>query len=173
MISLAEADLLFRLATQADGSGCIVEVGSFRGRSTTALAQGARSSPVYAIDPHEPFTGELGGKFGPQDRAAFFRAMLKSRGYERVRLVNLASTVITPGWCQPVGLLWIDGDHTYEGVRSDWEAWRPHLVPRAVVAFDDSTDDTLGPHSLIHELVAAGELTPIEQVGKVTALQRP
>jgi Methyltransferase domain len=172
MVSEREADLLFRLA-QADGPGCIIEVGSFRGRSTVALARGAGSSPVYAIEPHEPFTGILGGTFGPQDRAAFFRAMLSSGCYERVRLVSVSSEVVAPGWRQPVRLLWLDGDHSYSGVRRDWEAWRPHLVPSAVVAFDDSTDEAIGPHRLIGELVGAGELTPIERVGKVTVLRRP
>jgi hypothetical protein len=172
MISLDEAELLFRLAVEADGAGCIVEVGSFRGRSTVALARGASSSRVFAIDPHESFTGVLGGKFGPEDRAAFFKAMLRSRGYERVRLVNLSSEIVTPGWREPVRLLWIDGDHSYEGVRRDWEAWKPHLVPHAVIAFDDSTDKTIGPYHLIRELIDAGELAIIEQVGKVTALRR-
>jgi hypothetical protein len=172
-ISLEEADLLFRLAVQADGKGCIVEVGSSRGRSTVALAHGARSSPVFAIEPHEPFEGVLGGKFGPEDRAAFFETMLGSKGYERVRLVNLSSEIVTPGWRQPVGLLWIDGDHSYEGVRRDWDAWKPHLLPHAVVAFDDSTDEAIGPYRLIGELTEAGELTLVERVGKITTLERP
>jgi hypothetical protein len=171
-VSLKEADLLFRLAGQVNETGCIVEVGSYRGRSTVALAQGAGSTPVFAIEPHEPFTGVLGGKFGPEDRAAFFEAMLGSKAYQQVRLVNLSSEVVSPGWRRAVGLLWIDGDHTYEGVRRDWEAWKPHLLPGAVVAFDDSTDQNIGPCRLIGELVEAGELGVLERVGKITALRR-
>jgi len=170
MITFDEADLLFHLAARVD-SGCIVEVGSYRGRSTVALAQGAGARPVFAIDPHEPFTGALGGTFGPEDRAAFFRAMLRSKSYERVRLVNLSSEIIGPGWREPIGLLWIDGDHSYEGVRRDWEVWSPHLAPRAVVAFDDSTDETIGPYRLISELTAVDGLDVVERVGKITALR--
>lgn len=173
MISLDEADLLFRLAAQADGTGCVVEVGSFRGRSTVALAYGASSSPVFAIEPHESFAGVLGGTFGPEDRAGFFRAMLRSRCYERVRLVNLSSEIVAPGWREPVRLLWIDGDHSYEGVRRDWETWKPHLIQHAVVAFDDSIDETIGPFRLIRELIDTDELILLEQVGKITALRRP
>ncbi len=174
MISLEEADLLYRLAGGVDGAGCIVEVGSFRGRSTVALALGAApvSSPVFAIDPHEPFTGILGGEFGPKDRAAFFKAMLRTRCYEHVRLVNLSSEIVTPGWRTPVSLLWIDGDHSYEGVRRDWEAWKSHLVSHAIVAFDDSIDRTIGPYHLVCELIDEGELSIVEQVGKITALRR-
>jgi hypothetical protein len=56
--------------------GCIVEVGSYRGRPTAALALGSLSGfqvPVYAVDPQEEFKGIYGGQFGPEDRGAFFR----------------------------------------------------------------------------------------------------
>jgi hypothetical protein len=97
--------------------------------------------------------------------------MLGTKCYENVRLVNLSSEIVTPGWSEPVGLLWIDGDHSYEGVRRDWEAWRRHLVDGALVAFDDSVDETIGPYRLISELLEVKELATIEKVGKITAFR--
>ena len=75
-----EARLLYNIAKHAD-AGAIVEVGSYHGRSTVALSCGAEAGaklPVYAIEPHEHFIGELGGNFGPPDRAAFFETMLRT-----------------------------------------------------------------------------------------------
>lgn len=37
----------------------------------------------------------------------------------------------------PIDFLYVDGDHTYEGVRSDYEAYAPHVAPGGLVAFDD------------------------------------
>src|SRR5260370_17370010 len=59
-LSPAEGDLLFHLASQCR-SGCIVEIGSFQGKSITYLAAGSEagaSVPVYSIDPH---TGDGSG----------------------------------------------------------------------------------------------------------------
>jgi hypothetical protein len=168
MIGEPEADLLTRLASEVD-EGCIVEVGSWRGMSTIALAKRARV-PVYAIEPHEHFTGVLGGTFGPDDRRAFFENLLRARVVEKVRLVNLSSEVVAPGWRLPVGLLWIDGDHRYEAVRRDLTCWEPHL--RGKVAFHDAIQPTLGPFRLIEELLADGyEL--VEHVQGTKVLQRP
>jgi predicted O-methyltransferase YrrM len=167
MIGDQEAALLTRLAAGVD-TGCIVEVGSYRGMSTIALAQGARVA-VYAIEPHEEFTGVLGGQFGPADRRAFFENLLQAGVVEKVRLVNLSSEVVAPGWTQPVGLLWIDGDHRYEAVRRDFECWEPHL--RGLVAFHDAIQKTLGPARLIEELLADGfEL--VEHVQGTKVLRR-
>ena len=38
---------------------------------------------------------------------------------------------------RPIDLLLIDGDHSYLGVRNDWEAWTPHLAPTAWVLMHD------------------------------------
>jgi hypothetical protein len=152
MIAPGEAALLTRLAAGVE-AGCIVEVGSYRGMSTIALARGA-NVPLYAFDPHEHFEGVMGGVFGPADRRAFFENLLRAGLVEKVRLVNLSSEVVAPGWEQPIGLLWIDGDHRYEAVRRDFECWAPHLI--GPVAFHDSTGPTLGPARLVDELLDQG-----------------
>ncbi len=172
-ISLEEAFLLYELAENLE-KGCIVEVGSYRGRSTVALGRGSLDGnqvPVFAIDPHEKFTGILGGQFGPEDRGAFYKAMLDSSCFYVVRLINLSSEKISPNWDKKISLLWIDGDHSYEGVRRDYFCWEKHLFPDAFVVFDDSLDPKLGPHKLIDELINEGRLEKIRAVGKVTQLK--
>ncbi|ODS30006.1 MAG: translation elongation factor P [Candidatus Scalindua rubra] len=173
MISLEEATLLYELAKNTLDH-CIVEVGSYRGRSTVALGRGSLDGgmvPVYAIDPHEEFTGILGGSFGPADRGAFFQTMLATSCYHVVRLINLSSEQLSPNWNQKISLLWIDGDHSYEGVKRDFDCWLPHLTLGTFIAFDDSKDPKLGPYRLIEELLETGKFDKVREVGKISVLK--
>jgi len=167
-LKLPEAELLFEAAMSVR-SGCIVEIGSYRGRSTVALAAGSRAgkkAPVFAIEPHEHFIGLKGGAFGPNDRRAFFRTLLHTKLFSIVRLLNTTSAVITPGWDKPVGLLFIDGDHRYDSVCSDFALWRPYLMPDAIVIFNDANGP--GPAQLINELIRDGTLSHAHSEGKVS-----
>jgi predicted O-methyltransferase YrrM len=166
-LKLPEAELLFEAALSVK-SGCIVEIGSYRGRSTVALAAGSRSgskAPVFAIEPHEHFIGIKGGAFGPNDRRAFFRTLLQTKLFGLVRLLNTTSGVITPGWDKPIGLLFIDGDHRYEAVYSDFSLWRPYLMDDALVIFNDATGP--GPSQLIKELTEDGTIQASVTQGKL------
>jgi len=174
-LSQKQAQLLYDHAA-AVREGCIVEIGSYRGRSTAALALGAMAgggAPVFAIEPHEEFHGPLGGEFGPEDRRAFFRNMVRLELYRQVRLVNLPSVVVARGWERPIGFLWIDGDHTYEAARADFLSWKPHLLPGAVVAFDDAATEGLGPDRVVAEAQADHGFVEIARVQKVIVLQAP
>ncbi len=169
-----EVELLYRLASGV-ASGVIVEIGSYRGKSTVALALGSRdhhSVPVYAIDPHETFTGAMGFGFRPADRTEFLRNLLRCEVTEIVRVVNLPSRVAAAGWEKPVGLLWIDGDHRYESVKQDLESWEPHLAPGSLVALHDSTDPNLGPRQAIQESVVVGRFEQIDLIRSITLLRR-
>src|SRR4051795_11772941 len=65
MTSMDEAMLLYQLALEVR-NGCIVEIGAYRGRTTVALGRGSIDGarvPVFTIEPHQVFTGALGGRF--------------------------------------------------------------------------------------------------------------
>lgn len=134
MLSEDEASLLYRLAAEAHFP--IVEIGSYRGRSTVALALGSRAGtnvPVYAIDPHEDATEPGGFHFGRADAVAFTHAIMDASVADIVRVVQMpASAVVFNG---TIGLLWIDGDH--EAALRDFNQFGWQVPVGGVVAFHD------------------------------------
>jgi len=169
-----ETELLYDLARDAAG-GSIVEVGTFRGRSTVALALGGRAgrgARVYAVDPFLPFVGACGGRFGPADRTHLLRHLLLAGVAEDVWLLHLPSAQAAAGWTEPIALLWLDGDHTYEAVRRDVASWGQFVTPRGTIAFHDSLDRQLGPSRVVDELVASGGFERVGVVGSITVLER-
>lgn len=134
MLSEDEAAALFRLASEA--TGAIVEIGSYRGRSTVALALGSRMGkgyPVYAIDPHETFTEPGGFHFGRADAVAFTQNLIEAGVADLVRVVQLPASAVV--FDEAIALLWIDGDH--DAALRDFRqfAWKIPLGGR--VAFHD------------------------------------
>lgn len=174
-ITTHEAALLRRLAAQVD-TGCIVEVGSYRGKSAVALALGVREhgaqTPIFCIEPHRPFVGIYGGQFGPEDRGAFYEVMCRTGAFREAALINLSSEDVAPTWALPVGLVFIDGDHRYAQVRRDFECWDRHVVLGGLVAFDDAIDPDCGPSPLIAEIMRTQRFRIVETVGKIVVLQK-
>jgi len=176
-VSVEEGHALCRYA-QAAANAVIVEIGSFKGKSAVALAHGqsqganAQAGVIYCVDPHLPFKGFYAGVFGPQDRRDFYSIMLETGFYERVCLVNLKSAVASKGWDQPIGLLFIDGDHRAEAVNLDVASWLPHLIAGGIVIFDDAVDPAAGPRGAIETLLRTDQYEWVEQIGKMVALRK-
>lgn len=130
------------LAAEVPPHRCIVEIGSYRGKSACYLASGAAvglEAPVFCIDPWDT-AGNVGGRFGFDQRAtreAFHAQVRRMKLSDRITAFRAFSRDLAARWTRPVGLLYIDGSHLERDVRADWEAWRPHLSSPALVAFDD------------------------------------
>lgn len=136
-------DALYDLAKVVPEGLAIVEIGSFKGKSTAYLAQGSKDGngcQVFAVDPWD-LPGNPYGKHGysaPIVRETFEKQLKAARLWSRVTPIQAFSVDAAKEWEGPkVGLLFVDGDHTETGVRSDLAAWTPHLADGAVIAFDD------------------------------------
>jgi predicted O-methyltransferase YrrM len=131
-----EAALLYRVARRV-GAGTIAEIGRFKGGSTFLLAAALEpGGEVWSYDLHVPGPG--------LDGAALDRSLLTALGRYglegRVRLIvgDSRSAEAPP---RPCDLVLIDGDHSYEGVRADWERWRNLVAPGGHVLFHDAVDN--------------------------------
>jgi predicted O-methyltransferase YrrM len=117
----------------------VVEIGSAQGRSTCAMALACRQNgqgKVHAIDPHTENSWSEGNGVDTF-------AVLKSRLAEYdlapwCQVMRMTSAEAARDWRLPIDILFIDGDHTFEGVRHDFEAFRPWLTARSLVVFHDT-----------------------------------
>lgn len=170
-LARAEIELLLAHAAEVPAAQAIVEIGNYRGRSTVALALGARrgnGAPVYSIDPHLEFVGPRGGRFGRADQAELYANLTRAGVGAGVHVVGLGSLPVAASWNGPaVGFLFVDGDHRYESVRADLEAWSRHLAPGAIIGFDDCDFPEVA--RLVAERERAGELVARGAAGKVRA----
>lgn len=134
---------LTELASWVPKDQAIVEIGSYKGKSTCHLAAGAQlthGAHVTAVDAWD-LLGNISGKHGYADPATkrAFHSQIARLGFgHHITAINAHSIDAARDWNgPPIGLLYIDGDHTQTGVEQDIEAWTPHLAPTATVAFDD------------------------------------
>ena len=144
-----EARLLGTIAACVPASGVIVETGSFKGKSTIMLAKVAAHyglGPIVAIDPHNsPILLDCESDPEATSYKDFLRNIEAAGVANQVEIHLAYSHQVSVGWDRPIRFLWIDGDHTYEGAKADFEGFIKHLNPQGVVAFHDALNVFPGP----------------------------
>ncbi len=120
----------------------VVEIGSWKGRSTVALAlaMSCRDGRVFSIDPHSPATTGLGewGEWNVDTFDEFLKNLHRAGVYERVVPVRkLSSDAVSSFPERKIDVLFVDGAHDFEGVARDILLYTPKLSDFARVAFND------------------------------------
>lgn len=127
--------LLYQLCSKLPSNNIAVEIGSYLGASTCFIAAGCKnkSGCVYAIDTWENQAMSEGlrdtYKEFLQNTSAYKDVITPIRSFS----VNAAQD-----FSKAIDLLFIDGDHTYEGVIEDLKSWIPKLKPNAWLILHDT-----------------------------------
>lgn len=130
-----EKHALLSLAGKCKGSN-YVEIGSYIGASSCFIAAGIKKSNnegrLYCIDTWRNDAMSEGGR----DTFDEFRRNT-AKYAEFIVALRGTSHEIAKSFDEKVDFLFIDGDHSYKGVKSDVEDWFPKLNNRAIVIFHD------------------------------------
>jgi predicted O-methyltransferase YrrM len=171
-----EARFLLLAAAAAPARGAILEIGSFKGRSTVGLATIARRyglGKVVAVDPHSAPSITDPNLRGQRTSFDDFMANLRAAGVEDMVEVHRAfSQDLAKTWDRPIRLLWIDGDHTFAGAQRDLDCYRRWLQPGAIVALHDSLSNFDGPiRVMVESLLASDQFGPAGFHGSIAWAQ--
>jgi hypothetical protein len=156
----------------------IVEVGSYKGRSTVAmgltLAALSLAGSIYAIDPHE------GMRSGRHDRIYKegqthndFLDNMKRFGLEKfVRCVRSKATETRID--VPISLILIDAMHLFKNVSEDFRQFEKGIIRRGMIAFHDYREEFPGVVKFVNSLmhVKNAPYRKIHQAHSLIVLER-
>ena len=116
-----------------------VEIGSAHGWSTCLIALALEQNvkgKLYAIDPHLPNDWS---DPNPDRSLDALRGNLKATGLaRRVHIIRKTTADAAGELPDRIDFAFVDGDHSFEGVKMDWEILLPRLGPWSIVVFHDS-----------------------------------
>jgi len=135
-----EGEFLYNMAKACkDKEGVIVEVGSWKGRSTICLGKGSKAGnkvKIYSIDPHRntPTHKDLRQSQTDED----FRKNIQAAGVsELITSIIQTSAEAAKAFNQTVQFLFIDAEHDYESVKLDFLSWYTKVAYGGIIAFHD------------------------------------
>lgn len=149
-----EGRLLYTLAKNCPSNNVIVEIGSWKGKSTIWLGKGSQAGhnvKVYAIDPH------VGSEEHAKDGKEVWTFDEFKKNIEGAQVDDVIVPIVKTSKdavtdiVEPVGLVFIDGAHDYESVKLDFELWSPKIVDGGIVVFHDT--DWPGVRKVVKDLV--------------------
>lgn len=124
------------LAKHAIDRMVLAEIGVWHGVTTSVLRKVMnKAGTLFAIDPY--YNGSFG--FSPQKRIAQHTVSttkngqvcwLQTTGVEASKDSNVSN--------RKFDFVFIDGDHSFEGLKGDWECWSELVVEGGVIALHDS-----------------------------------
>ena len=149
-----ETKFLLLLGAAPTATGAVLEIGSYRGRSSILLAKAAAMAGegrIHAVDPLSGGAASVNSTGAENDYALLMRNLESAGVREQVEFHHCTSAELAASWTEPLRLLWIDGDHSFAGAKTDYDAFAGRLADGAIVALHDVLNKFEGPLRVLLE----------------------
>ena len=125
------------LARHACGKRMLAEIGVYHGVTTRRLRSAMDENGILsAVDPFRK--GRLGFS-APRIIALREVSKVKTGDVRWMRTTGIqAAKELLAGDARQFDFVFIDGDHSWDGLKADWEGWKELLVPGGIIALHDS-----------------------------------
>lgn len=133
---------LLQVAKQIGLAGTFVEVGTFKGEFAFYIMHDAGPQKLYCVDPYATYDAfkDAMNQMDLEQIYAEARARLSPFG-ERVEFLRTFSQDAARQFTdETLDLCYIDGNHAYEFVMQDIQAWYPKVRRGGLLCGDDATD---------------------------------
>jgi predicted O-methyltransferase YrrM len=185
-----EGRRLYETALSVSKLGPCLEVGSYCGKSTVYLGSACKENDgiLFSIDHHRGSEEQQPGEeyFDPElinpqslriDTFAAFRKTIEMAGLEgTVVPIVCRSEIVSRQWATPLSLVFIDGGHSHEAVRNDYEGWAGHIMPGGYLLIHDIFKDPAvggqAPYMIYKLAVASGFYRELPMTKTLGVLQR-
>lgn len=123
---------LKELAKMLPENPVVVNIGAGTGTSAVAMMEERTDLHMITIDISEG--GPLGGLENERNAIENHESLDTDGRYEQV-LAD--SKEYAKDYAGEIDMVYIDGDHGYEGCKGDVEGWLPHIKDGGIIALDD------------------------------------
>jgi hypothetical protein len=153
--------------TRAGGELICAEIGVNVGTNAKAMCASGMAKKLICVDPYSPYHDD--SEYHNQERLDSFkkRAIDTLSIYPEIVVWHFedsvgASKKFADGYFDYV---YIDGDHSYEGVKRDIEAWYPKVKKNGILAGHDYINFKIGLRKAVDEFVKSkGLILEIEEI---------
>ena len=185
-----EGETLYALTLEAAKLGPCIEIGSFCGKSAVYIGAACQEKGVtlFTIDHHrgseEQQPGQLyfdaqtyDEKSGEINSLPLLRDTLRTAGLEdTVAPLVTWSKVAVKNWATPLGLVFIDGGHSYESALNDYQCWSRCLLPGGFLIFHDIYLDAAkggqAPRQVYEKALQSGDFDQLPMVNTLGILRK-
>lgn len=185
-----EAMRLYELAKEASLIGPCLEIGSYCGKAASYIGMGCKEKGgiLFSVDHHrgseeqqpgeEHFDSDLLDKeTGMIDTFRIFRKTISDLGLEDTVIPIVAKSGVVAGpWATPLGMVFIDGGHTFETAIVDYHCWAHHILPGGFLAihdiFPDPSKGGQAPRHIYNLALDSGLFAELPMIDTLGVLKR-
>ena len=150
------------LASVASRSVVAIEVGSWMGRSTCAIAANIQGY-VWAVDTWRGSAEHVVGLAGKPNGWLYERFLANTKGLPVLPLMlpSLEAAALLRRCGAQADMIFIDANHTYDSVKADIQAWMPLLVDGGIICGHDyDPPNWMGIKRAVDECVPKFRIVP-------------